>query len=171
LDAEKFSPEFGNHGRAEEEGVGMSRINYELFEKLKKRILAEAEFVNMSDWISQKLTEDGEPCGTVGCIAGHCAMITFPKMSWKQTTNRYWNVLVPVKDRESGEEINVEEEAQKALGLTSGEADILFTEWPDYVSIEKPGTRAYAAAVVRWIDEFLADRVEGSLDDADYDEE
>jgi hypothetical protein len=128
-------------------------INYAAFEDLKRRILQEAELVNMGVYLDPLEGQDGEICGTIGCIAGHACMMEHGRnLKWERDAYN-WSLPIP---KVGGVRIDAEDAAQKILGLTYKQAMILFLQWPQYVEDETPGTRLYAKAVVRWIDEFLA---------------
>jgi hypothetical protein len=146
-------------------------LNLREFEKVKARILAEAEFVDMGDYLKVKTVNTGrdeEICGTIGCIAGHVVLGHYGRAVKieKQTGQSYYGSALRTYFTFTlkGRDFNTQLEAAKILGLNGEQADILFTDWPSYVDAEEPGTRAYAKAVVRWIDEFIARAEDGEWD-------
>lgn len=126
-------------------------INIELFERVKERILREPRNVDMGHYLYGKEI-DGEICGTVGCIAGHAVMECYRDLKLSRVGNssffgHNWNDEIKF----------VFSEAKNLLGLSEDQALTLFIHWPDSIEEHKPGTLAYAEAVVRWIDECLND--------------
>lgn len=108
-------------------------MNVELLQKVKEKVLAEPEALDMGTWLDRY-----PECGTVGCIAG-----------WACALSGH----VPETDRE------VEIRALSLLGLPFEE---LFypQDWPPRHQVvlaeHAPRTSGYAAAVAAAIDDYIA---------------
>ena len=152
----------------------VSGMNLELMQEVKRRVLEQPEMVNMCKWQETAYKtetrffffEKKEPCGTIGCIAGHAIAA------------RGGNVThVPVDGR--GRNDNIEELAMNLLEITWKEADFLFyfhstgNHASPYrklqleISMFSPGTAEYAAVVARAIDLCIAR--DGGANDTDDD--
>lgn len=89
-------------------------INKALLRKVAKYILAEPRRYDQRTF-GTSVRKSVSPCGTQACIAGWAAFLA--------------NGTNPASFRDEG--INIQSEAQEALGLTDAETDTLFIAWPE----------------------------------------
>jgi hypothetical protein len=119
-------------------------LNVELLQRAKAQILAEPERVNQAHWVR----EGGDPCGTIGCLAGHVVHLTYPGA----TPCSLNSVRLP-----DGTEYHVAREAERLLGLLPADRNRLFSASGQSSVTAEPHTRAHAEQVAAHIDRFIAD--------------
>lgn len=107
----------------------MGELNIELFKAIREKIASTPEAYDQAIWGRH---EDEAPCGTACCIAGWACVLS--------------GVVSPEEIRDTGasgvigqigEGRNVGDLAEKALGLSKRQGDVLFMgqpegEWEDY---------------------------------------
>lgn len=110
--------------------------------KVRDAILAHPRQVDMASFVYKKYG-----CGTVGCIAGWCAIL---------------HAEGPIsEDRADELNDNADIITREITGITEVQCDKLFydEEWPDVfqrqLSNLDPGTKAYAKVVAARIDHFI----------------
>lgn len=100
------------------------RINRPLVQKILDKISEVPKSYDQNVWLEKVEPKEDHPCGTVGCIAGWAVELS---------ANGQGTGIVDYGTYHS--DSYVEQRAQNVLGLTSGEADILFSptsysKWP-----------------------------------------
>ena len=119
------------------EDISMTPI--EIYDEIERVILEEPKRIYMDTYTvnPKNIDEADRPaCNTVGCIAGWAVAIGKNKIG----------KLHRVKD--------IPDKAVKLLGIDYDMAHRLFHYYPDYEYVAVAGTKAYAKAVVKHMEEF-----------------
>src|SRR5690349_20445949 len=101
-------------------------INVPLLKKVRALVLREPERVDQTWWL-QRLSSDDETttvvpqCGTIGCIAGHAVMLTYP--SARMALDVFWASCADEVELRGGRRLRVSETARKVLRLDEAQAD------------------------------------------------
>jgi threonine dehydrogenase-like Zn-dependent dehydrogenase len=124
---------------------------------LKARVLAEAKRFRAGRWFGEV-----RGCGTVGCFAGHAAMLRYPSLRVVVEAD-----AVDAEDaasfalygrRSNGETVHVIDTAKDWLELTDAQADRLFYprgQIGELLFRATPGSKAAAQLAGAYLDEFL----------------
>lgn len=100
------------------------KVNVELLDQVMAQIEAHPDAWDQTFWATQFIDDTGNECGTAFCCAGWAVRLARPDLEfvWQgQYAQR-------VEDPAIGMTGDIEDVAQRLLGITNGEADRLFDE-------------------------------------------
>lgn len=99
----------------------MTEYNTDLLMQVREKILNEPERHYQAYWaLATSNPAEGGDCGTAYCVAGWAAVLDGGKLRWQPGPLDNWQALYLVGGR------SIASHAERALGLTPGEADRLF---------------------------------------------
>ena len=99
----------------------LPKLNKPLLKRIIKHIAEEPLRYIQDTWVEQRTkaiwSEEAPACETVGCIAGWAVFLSTPKKNW----------LSLIRKQERVDSDYIRTKARKLLGLTEGEAMVLFS--------------------------------------------
>lgn len=129
--------------------------NHELFDRVIQRITMDPEAFDMRHWMREPKADESPHCGTVGCLAGHTLM----ELGYKPMYGGHWLAGRPLSTANAqlgvGPAVEISLVAAKALGLSTEEAEQLFTIYEqdyeyDYASDKPPQAATKEDVINRW---------------------
>lgn len=131
--------------------LSKAKTAWGLLQDVKKRVLAAPDAIDMRVLLSRS---DVTPCGTVGCLAGECCLLTVGRARILSTSPRLGVSLISFAARLLGDSLSSSMDAGRDVFGTDVE-HLFDAGASDGINDLTPGTKRYARAVVARVNRFM----------------